>query len=111
MLRYGDTWFWTRCCPEHGFPRNDSVPHPREGGLFVHQTEYVRGLLGKHQMESANPTKVILPGEECLDPVEERKLAEAKAEDPAWTPNAAELKQAQKGAGELRGSPNEQGWI
>ncbi len=29
--------------------------------LFVHQMEYIKGLLAKHQLESANPSKVILP--------------------------------------------------
>ena len=86
--------------PQMGF-LGMTLCHVPKKGIFVHQMEYVRGLLAKHQMENSNPSKVLLPQEECLDPLEERTLAEARAEDPNWQPNARALKEAQKGAGEL----------
>ena len=94
--------------PQMGF-LGMTLCHVPKKGIFVHQMEYVRGLLAKHQMENSNPSKVLLPQEECLDPLEERTLAEARAEDPNWQPNARALKEAQKGAGELVASNQNQG--
>ena len=70
-------------------------------GYFVHQTDYINGLLEKYDMTKCNPSKTILTNkDECLDPAEELELEQART-NANWTVNAAALKQAQKVAGEL----------
>ncbi len=47
-------------------------------GYFVHQVDYVKGLVKRYNLENCNPTKVIMPSDECLDSAEEQALAAAK---------------------------------
>jgi hypothetical protein len=49
--------------PQMGF-LGMTLCHVPKKGIFVHQMEYVRGLLAKHQMENSNPSKVLLPQED-----------------------------------------------